>query len=56
MTKKDFQVIAKILNKNLDSMPTDIHFNLVADFAKELKNINSQFDKAKFLKASGVMS
>lgn len=52
MTKKDFQLIARILR----DLPADLYGpeQVAERFAEELKRTNPRFDAARFLKACGV--
>lgn len=64
MTKKDFELIARILNKNItDTNPkmTQIKYTgnqistaMAMQFADVLQKANPQFDRTKFLKACGT--
>jgi histone H3/H4 len=61
MSRQDFELIARILNRSLQcarpssaaaaTMQTVAH-----NFANELAATNPRFDRARFLKASGVQS
>ena len=59
MTKKDFQVIASLLNRMItekawcmDDMQDT--YNMVHMFMDELQKTNPRFDREKFAKACGV--
>ncbi len=53
MTKKDFDLIAKVLKSNKDKV-CEVEFkNLVIDFANELRWTNEQFKFDLFYKACG---
>ena len=60
MTKKDYKLIADVLNRNLDNGDNDMIDGiqsidkLVHDFCKMLKEDNPKFDYIKFLRACGI--
>ena len=57
MTRKDYVMLAEIINKNATSSTesTFIHFARMAeDLATELQADNPRFDRARFLTACGV--
>lgn len=53
MTKKDFELIATILNKHAkhEYFAETLFDDVIADFAETLKKDNPLFDKEKFYKA-----
>ena len=53
MTKKDFELIASILNKHAkrEFFAETLFDNVIQDFAEKLKQSNKLFDKEKFYKA-----
>ena len=51
MSKKDYQVIVKILNKHAKYMSVDAFMLLVQDFANALKADNPRFDSGRFMDA-----
>ena len=53
MTKKDYILIAAILNKHAkhEYFAETLFDDVIADFAEALKKENSSFDKEKFYKA-----
>ena len=55
MTRKDYIIIAKILNTQYNAAKSAAEFTLVAiaiqDFISELKQENSRFDEDKFINA-----
>lgn len=60
MTKKHFIAIAKILDTHGQKLKaikkTLLHESLCKDMVEMLQNYNKNFDKEKFLKASGAIS
>jgi hypothetical protein len=60
MTKKDYELIAKVLDSSAQSHATNpftgecMYVGLVEDFAKALQDTNPRFNRAKFLTACGV--
>jgi hypothetical protein len=55
MTRKDYQLIAEILNYSLDAIIDDMALEaLASNFADELALDNPRFDRARFLAACGV--
>lgn len=55
MTRKDFELIARVL-KNSDEVLDDMAREALAEmFAAELANTNPNFDRDRFLKASAAM-
>ena len=57
MTRKDYVMIAEVINRNTGSLTESalIDFARMAeDLATELQNDNPRFDRARFLTACGV--
>lgn len=55
MTKRDFELIAKVLNEYADDAGVVIERDAIAyKLAEALATTNERFDKARFLKACGV--
>jgi hypothetical protein len=55
MTRKDYQLIAEVLNYSLDAIIDDMALEaLASNFADELALDNPRFDRARFLAACGV--
>ena len=55
MTRKDYQLIAEVLNYSLDAIIDDMALKaLASNFADELALDNPRFDRARFLAACGV--
>lgn len=56
MTRQDFELIARVLRSNQDSRTKAFekyHAQICHDFADELQETDSSFDRARFLKACG---
>lgn len=51
MTKKHFELVAKVLRENRDKMDIQAFVKLTNDFVAEFKKENPRFDAAKFFKA-----
>lgn len=59
MTRNDFEIIAEVLRAQRPDLPTDDMTDYGLDqvaqaFADRLKLVNPRFDRARFLRASGV--
>ena len=60
MTKKDYELIAKVLNMQKPASKEKapyLHFQwktIVAQFSLELKKSNPRFDRSRFLKACEI--
>lgn len=54
MTKRDFELIARVLKTWRDDFGAKRALGVAQDFADELQGTNPQFDRARFLKACGV--
>lgn len=52
MTKKDFELIAKVLLKMKPLMNFTIHEMLICQFILELEQTNPRFDKERFRQAA----
>jgi hypothetical protein len=55
MTRKHFELIARVLDAAMYLGPDD-HKQLAHEFAVELADTNSMFDRERFIKACGVES
>ena len=55
MSRKDFELIASII-RDLSVLPADVRALVAGKFATELSNTNARFDRARFLRACGVVS
>ena len=53
MTKKDYILIAKVLNRSFDVPLLDLHMWVVTEMAKKLREENPRFDADKFMKVCG---
>jgi hypothetical protein len=53
VTRKDFELIAKVI-ANLDGIRNSDHEFVAERFADALAGTNSQFDRKRFLAASGI--
>ncbi len=51
MSRKDFELIARVVRSFNDSMTRDV---LTAKFASELRGSNANFDATRFAKSCGV--
>jgi hypothetical protein len=60
MTRKDFELIARVLDSSAQSTAINpftgknIYVELAEDFAKALQEANPRFNRELFLKACGV--
>lgn len=60
MTKKDYELIAEILDRSAQSHALNpftnkcLYAELVSDFANALAGTNERFNRALFVKACGV--
>lgn len=55
MTRKDFQLIARVIKESEGAVIDDLSRDGLAEmFADELASTNPAFDRARFLKACGV--
>jgi hypothetical protein len=53
MTRRDFELIARVLKTSRHWLDRGAHKTIVVLFANELKTTNSNFDREKFVKACG---
>jgi hypothetical protein len=53
MTKKHFELVARVLRENADKVDTDATVKLAVAFATEFTKENPRFDAVRFLKAAG---
>ena len=51
MTRKDFEMIAKVVGNTLATVTEDSRQCLALDFAYALKETNPRFDTSRFVKA-----
>jgi hypothetical protein len=51
MTRKDFEMIAKVVGNTLATVTEDARQCLALDFAYALKETNPRFDTSRFVKA-----
>jgi hypothetical protein len=54
MTKKDFELIAKVVARSTIGKGQEARTGIANAFADELEEINPRFDRARFLTACGV--
>lgn len=55
MTRRDFELIARVLREHYTEAPTETtQYGLAAHFASELAAENPRFDRERFLQAAGV--
>ena len=51
MTRKDFELIAKVVANTLSTVTEDSRQCLALDFAAQLGKTNTRFDQVRFVKA-----
>lgn len=56
MTRKDFDLIARVLQNSSDLMDEISMAFLIDNFATELTDINPRFDRDRFAQACGMTS
>ena len=56
MTRKDYEIISRILITHRDDFGAKRLERVAQDFADELQSDNPRFDRTRFLRACGVES